>query len=307
MLRDEVHNALRDTVHDLLGKFCSNPTEFLAKMLAENAIVSGSAALHVLLATHFSVAGRSRYRWKPNDLDVYVPLTPHPHRSPPPFATYLIEHHDYNLRVQLQHMDLNYPLSEIHEIYHLFKGDKKIDIIVSKTQSSMRPIFKFHSTPVMNCITGSGIFSAYPGRTCNGQGLTNPMAIMENAYLPDLPSKSIRLALKKYRDRGFDIRLNPSCWPGDDHVCGRDPSCPHAIRSITDPGCLFLQLRSTGVDTVKKVLPNNPVITTDVGAAPCDIVWHLGGNDCKGRRSRMYGFIDGRPQRGYSVDMAVTG
>lgn len=292
MLRDEVHNAIRDTVHEIIGKFCDNPTDFLARMLAENAVISGSAALYVLLAVHFSSGGRSQYGWKPNDLDVYIPRTPHIEEQVPHFVTYLVQHHSYDLRQQLGHLDLNYPSSEVFEIYHLFKGQRKIDVIVSKTHSSIRPIFRFHSSQVMNCISGRGVFSAYPRFTCDGKGLTNPMSTMTSPLRPNFPSQSVRIAHQKYRSRGFDIRLNPSCWQGDDHNCGKDLSCPHVVRTATDSGCLFVQIRPKGVDTEKEVRPHNTNVISDVGETPFDIVWYLGGEDCKGGRPKTAGFVD---------------
>lgn len=291
-LRDEVHNAIRDTVHEIIGTFCDNPTDFLARMLAENAVISGSAALYVLLAVHFSSGGRSQYGWKPNDLDVYVPRTPHVEEQVPFFVTYLVQHHSYGLRQQLGQVDLNYPRSEVFDIYHLYKGERKIDVIVSKTHSPLRPIFRFHSSQVMNCISGRGVFSAYPRLTCDGKGLTNPMATMASTLMPNFPPESVRIAHKKYRSRGFDIRLNPSCWQGDNHTCGRDPSCPHAVRTATDPGCLFVQIRAKGIDTVSKIWPNRANLISDVGDTPCDTAWCLGGEVCKGNRPRTEGFVD---------------
>lgn len=307
MLRDDVHNALRDTVHELLGHFCDDPVDFLANMLHNNAIISGSVALYALSFVHFSSAGRSAKGWFPNDMDIYVPLTQHPHDSPPPIIAYLGQSHGYSLRLKLDHLDLQYPNSEIFEIYHLFKDDKKIDVIVSITQSAIRPLFRFHGSCVMNCITGSGIFSAYPKLTCNSRGLFNPMSTMSTALLPHLPAANVRIALNKYRSRGFDIRYNPACWEGDRHICSIDPYCPHAMRWVTDPACLFIQLRASGVNTVTNIHLDQYSIINDVGETPCNVIWHLGGDDCNGRRSRIRGFVQCRHQRGMLIDQGVIG
>lgn len=190
---------------------------------------------------------------------------------------------------------MNYPHSEVFEIYHLYKGHRKIDVIVSRTHSSIRPLFRFHSSQVMNCISGRGVFSAYPKLTFDGKGLTNPMSTRASPLMPNLPPESVRIAHKKYNSRGFDIRLNPSCWQGDNHICGRDPSCPHAVRNVTDSGCLFVQIRAKGTDTVEKIQPHSASLISDVGDTPCNIAWYLGGEACRGTRPRTAGYVDCTP------------
>ncbi|EGN93335.1 hypothetical protein SERLA73DRAFT_156308 [Serpula lacrymans var. lacrymans S7.3] len=62
---------------------------------------------------------------------------------------------------------------DIKEVVKTLNGLKNIDVVVSSTSMSISPIFHFHSTAVMNFISGDGFFSAYPKLTGMYRSLTN--------------------------------------------------------------------------------------------------------------------------------------
>ncbi|KAI6008657.1 hypothetical protein BKA83DRAFT_4029724, partial [Pisolithus microcarpus] len=47
----------------------------------------------------------------------------------------------------------------------LTNGKNSVDVVVSKTSTTLSPIFPFHSTAVMNFISADTIFSGYPTLT----------------------------------------------------------------------------------------------------------------------------------------------
>ncbi|KAF8432548.1 hypothetical protein L210DRAFT_3321763, partial [Boletus edulis BED1] len=53
----------------------------------------------------------------------------------------------------------------IRTVQSFYRGGHKVDLIKSKIDSALSPIFKFHSTTLMNYISADSIFSAYPSLT----------------------------------------------------------------------------------------------------------------------------------------------
>ncbi|KAI6140466.1 hypothetical protein BKA82DRAFT_133419 [Pisolithus tinctorius] len=56
-------------------------------------------------------------------------------------------------------------MSSICSVVLFANGQCLIDVIISSTVAAMSPIFKFHSTVVMNFIAADHIFCAYPTLT----------------------------------------------------------------------------------------------------------------------------------------------
>lgn len=53
----------------------------------------------------------------------------------------------------------------VHALERLCKGHRKIDLVVSKSSSSLLPILHFHSTAVMNALLPFSFWSLYAGLT----------------------------------------------------------------------------------------------------------------------------------------------
>ncbi|KAI5981988.1 hypothetical protein F5J12DRAFT_695060, partial [Pisolithus orientalis] len=52
-------------------------------------------------------------------------------------------------------------------------GSHYTDVVVSKTMTTISPLFQFHSTAVMNFTTTDSIFCAYPGLALHKCALIN--------------------------------------------------------------------------------------------------------------------------------------
>ena len=73
VLYDQVHNAIRDTVHATIQNFVDDPTHMLNIMLEQKAVILGSVALHVMFLTNIIREATDVYGWHPGDMDLYVP------------------------------------------------------------------------------------------------------------------------------------------------------------------------------------------------------------------------------------------
>ncbi|KAI6029122.1 hypothetical protein BKA83DRAFT_4047502, partial [Pisolithus microcarpus] len=78
----------------------------------------------------------------------------------------------------------------------LTRTSSKIDVIVSTNSSPISPIFQFHSTALINFITSTSIFCAYPQLTLQQLSLVNPFVVYGQAL-----KRSTLMALLKYNDR----------------------------------------------------------------------------------------------------------
>jgi len=242
---NDVHNAIRDSVHQVLGQFCLDPARFLAELRKEHAIVSGSVALYAMLGVTFGGGNDNEQDWKLNDIDVYVPILDIC-KAGAPFVTYMAYmegYHHVGRRVRAEEGYILFP--EVKDIISLQKGTIRMDVILSGSRSSLKPILRYHSTPVMNGISGNGMFSAYPEMTCAYHGNFNPMVFVLDRSSPKLPPVNVRRAFHKYTARSFDIRRNPSCWSDSDvvHVCTKSSHCPLTTRNVEDWGCLYITFR----------------------------------------------------------------
>ncbi|KIK22655.1 hypothetical protein PISMIDRAFT_38354, partial [Pisolithus microcarpus 441] len=125
-----------------------------------DAVISGSTALHLLLP-------KSGTAWTPKDLDLYVPL-----RTSAVLLARL-ESEGYGIISQHPADVEHYSYSHVHEVVVVGKGERKIDVIISKTSTALSPIFQFHSTAVMNFISADTIFCTYPRLTLERLSMVN--------------------------------------------------------------------------------------------------------------------------------------
>ena len=122
------------------------------------------------------------------------------------------------------------------KIIYLKKGDKKIDIIVSRSNSAILPIFGFHSTVVMNIFTGKSLIAFYPDETVQDVSIVcrNP-----DAFSRANEHDRVTLALQKYADRDVSITRPGRNANGsiNQHICEVDARCPHTLRHVDDHLC----------------------------------------------------------------------
>lgn len=292
----DVHTAIRDTVHHILGMYFENPVGFLSELGNQHGVISGSLVLYIMLSINFSAGFRKAATWKPRDLDIYVP-----ENEAPPLLTYLTNVEHYSLlppEIRQPHTDEPYPGVQIRHIIHLQKKGRYVDVIVSNSFFAAAPVFNFHSTPLFNFITGNGLFSAYPEMTCNYRGLFNPRRFTLGNHAPALPPAHVKHALLKYVRRGFDIRRNPSSWEeGTPHVCEADINCPHTCRNIEDRGCLYVTFCDSK-ENMRVGMRTGSVTVDACRGTRLRLLWQLGGQPCrKGKDGKkgLEGFITCRP------------
>lgn len=120
----------------------------------------------------------------------------------------------------------------------------------------------------MNFISSAGILCAYPGLTLRRRGLINSSAYGFEGYT-EIMEKRVEI----FRTRGFILSTTlRSLGILEEHICTRDPSCPHTIRSLYDSGTLFYKFQ---LDT----LVQEPSYLRIFGSTFTPI-WCMGSNPC---------------------------
>ena len=182
-------HIVRKYIQQCFGKMAGqffDDTKAFSRMLKDlRAVISGSAALHLMLPPKFT-------NWTPQDLDIYAPYTHH-------ISLYArLLNMGYSITDEHDSDEPPYSDSLIKQVATLSNGTRQIHVIFSKCETAFTPIFEFHSTAVMNFISADHIFSAYPNLTFNGLSMINPGAV----YFSDFNISAID-ALRKYDARGF--------------------------------------------------------------------------------------------------------
>ncbi|KAK7054076.1 hypothetical protein R3P38DRAFT_3171590 [Favolaschia claudopus] len=212
-------------------------------------VISGSTTLPVLINLSFT----------PNDLDMYTPLRYE--------GIVLVELSTKLAFTVFRRTEEHYKVdSSIVRVHWLRKGHHIINLLVVAGENAPAAIFRFHSTIVMNFISGYGVFCGYPELTLRKKSIAN------HSVLQDKISRSRALVcFEKYESRGVlthdDLRGHDG-WVS--HVCGTDKSCPSTLRSLHDDGSLFVSFQSTST-------PECPPIMHSGFAS---VLWSLGGTRC---------------------------
>ena len=230
-----------------------------------------------MLSTNIIREADGAYSWGLGDLDLYVP-NHKKYDDVPPMIMYLTQFEGYQLNAPYA-PKMYSPYEEIKDIVPMTRGSLQIDIIICHGPFTLHPVLQFHSMLVMNCITGSGSWSAYPRPTADGRGVTNHMTHTLDTQSPEPLLANVHAALSKYIIRGFDIHPNPTCWSGDRHACQTYSFCPHALHTIEDDACMFVHLRP--IRAAHCLASNLPGNMCGVSADVCKEgtffqEWHLG-------------------------------
>jgi hypothetical protein len=256
-------------VHRTIRPFFDNPTLFLNLLRHTRSVLSGSLALFLLFPCNLHST------WKCGDADILVPRE---HKSA--VITFLKAAFGYEV-IHMFASDLTHnPDSRIQEVVRMLckDKDKQVDVIISDSDSSILPIWRFHSTIVMNFISADGIYCAFPSHTLHHHGIVNPIHIQSG-----LPSSQIEYCIQKYKSRGFNISTHPNDVDGEKrHSCGRSSICPNTIRSSLDSMSLAIAFDSSNISTTaNKVHPDGHVVT-----------WILGGDACTMNMAKMTSYLD---------------
>jgi hypothetical protein len=253
----------------LVRPFFPDPRAFFRFLTHTNSIVSGSLALA------FMVPAQS-LGWSPKDMDLYTTK-----RSVDKWVRYL-KFCGYQPKGGSAARLDGYPVhSEIREVIYFENpsSGRSLDLIVAMSLAT-KPMFCYHSTLVMNCLTGRGFFSAYPQLTSSLRGLINPSVLI--TY--NIPPSHVVLCLRKYAKRGFSLVERPTAWDGDHHRCGRSWRCPETLRHTGDRGCLFFDfgddLTRTSDEPVHEEADDMHLAMVENRRG---IIWRLGGYSCDGR------------------------
>ncbi len=154
----------------------------------------------------------------------------------------------------------------ILRIHWLAKGTHSVNLIVVPSGNAATAIFYFHSTIVMNYISGFGVFSAYPALTLEKKAIPNA-GIWSDKATKERAFK----CFPKYVGRGIEYREDLGRHKGwEKHKCGTDKSCPTTLRALHDGGSLFIPFPSV----------NLPDIEAPIYDGIRSVIWSLGGKRC---------------------------
>ena len=228
-----------------------NDSERFYQMLKDwNSIISGRAALHLLLPA-------AHTQWTPSSLEIYVPGCLYEE------VKFWLEREGYNIaHVALR--DSNPPsFSPIKQAVVFMNNNRSVVVFASKTDAACTPIFHLQNTACMNYIGADRIFSAYPRLTFKYVAMINPAPLFCNAFtIEDID------VLKEYEARGFSY----SPWSTDDI---KSADSPYRHRCLTDSISMF-------VDTTN--VPLGKTSTRDIADkyGVMDVHWTLGGKMADG-------------------------
>lgn len=301
----------------MVEAFVRDPDQLFLLMEWTGSVISGSSALRFMLPMFDT-------QWLPNDLYIYVPVEASsiiqqflrnegfsevncwPSVGRPLFnSNAAITAHsdvfyegnnddgaspDFDNETDSDSNDYVDHNVSIQQVMKLKRDDMFIDVISSPNPLSA--LANFHSTGVMNYVSGCGFFSAYPMLTVLNRSLVNHIPF----YPQPTPPNRIQKCFVKYNARGMSIRSSPSEWergesgPHHEHTCYVSYACPHTVRTTLDSGCLFVPFgpnaniaghRLTTLDDFTDRHDNS------VGSA----VWNIGGKPCNNTSPRVIPFI----------------
>lgn len=199
-------------VINILKHFQLDPKTFLEFLTRTSSVISGSAALLVFCPGLFI----------PGDLDIYCPEenlndvldfldTFTEYHSPEECSPReeLVEDAEYDAWVFSEnHIAKVLKLRCSPPSDSMCADPTMVNIIAVREIHPIMAISHFHSTPVMNIITGKGAICVYPELTLRMRGVINTQKESITK------TRKFGRCLEKYRQRGFDLALTLGKWPG---------------------------------------------------------------------------------------------
>lgn len=110
-----------------------------------------------------------------------------------------------------------------------------LNIIVVQSIDPILAISHFHSTPVMNIVTGKGVVCVYPELTFRMRGVINSQRHSSQ------PTDKFKKCLDKYKGRGFEFAMSLGKWSG----MRRDFARPKALKNMPLCAIAFPDLSDT--------------------------------------------------------------
>ncbi|KAG6376682.1 hypothetical protein JVT61DRAFT_1691 [Boletus reticuloceps] len=164
----EVRVYMRRRLCCCLQTFVGNPLLLLTAMRASQTVISGSFALQYIF-------GEGSVPWEVNDLDLYT-VNGGEVRMKKELESqgYASCCEGYAAHGASTPSSVKYAFREVLEVINMKRGDNSINLIVLRSSSPILPILQFHSMIVMNYISASTMFSAYPWITSCYEGIPNP-------------------------------------------------------------------------------------------------------------------------------------
>lgn len=226
------HLPTSGNVLDVLSRICAtyelgSAADLRTIMDTTHTVISGSWALYAIFPDAFV----------PGDLDLYT-SGPEKRRFNRLIMFLISRGYSVVSFAEEEYMGADFDLKAA-DIDHIIKLSKRsstgthrhINIITSRSPFQIRPIFHFHSTVVMNFIASYGLVCLYPELTLYRRGLINDPT----------PVPRVVSCVKKYRDRGFDLRPRLDAWLNTQtQVCGHSLDCPSSNRHLLDDSVLFV-------------------------------------------------------------------
>ena len=228
--RVHVQDFLRRSTNDEIRPFFDHPQALQNMLWQTHSLVSGSVALAALLPPRLRT-------WDPQDMDIYTTK-----RSFSKVLTHVLAG-GYTI-IGERTANPKYPgNTSIAQVVNLSnRKGRHLDIIVGNTKSALTLIFEYYGSHVVNCITGRGLYSAYPYHTLANRVLINASIVTAHYFaLTD----EIHRCMIKYTIRGFTFQTNPLIYLATPHRCKEASYCPHTVRDIFDRGGVAIAYNNT--------------------------------------------------------------
>jgi len=229
----------------LAERFFDNAESFYGILSDCHAVISGSAALHLLLPA-------TDTNWTLSDIDIHVP------RCTLGKLEAWLGRKNFCISYLGDQDRSPYSYSEVHRVLAFANGLHTVNVIVSKMHAAFAPIFELHSTAAMNFVSADQVFCAYPQLTFSYLSMVNPAPI----YCGTFGVVNMD-ALRKYAVQGF-THLPWSAYEGE------VLETPYRTRSLTDRTTMFVD--TTNVPSVRTSYRE---MLNRFGVM--DVEWSLGG------------------------------
>lgn len=148
--------ALNCRLNNMLSRYVTYPIQLRQLLDSSSSAISGSFAL----AFTYPSA-----KWEPTDLDIYTTAV-----GVDTIVEYFVQN-GYTAKITLCEDNTTHVYTPgIAKIVTLSNKSNKIDVVVSKTLSSLYPVSLFWNSFLFTFITANHICSGYPQHAVNGEG-----------------------------------------------------------------------------------------------------------------------------------------
>ncbi|EFI27284.1 hypothetical protein CC1G_14756 [Coprinopsis cinerea okayama7 len=247
--RNETELELRRRVSSTLSRFNLDVTDTLGMLKTRSALISGSAALAVVVPGCV----------EPSNLDIYVSIhskdaliqdivrdTAYRECTPGTGSTRGIVHSRYILAAK----------GVLSSTYMINSETGKQINVMETTHEPWTAILAFHSTALMNAITHQGVVSIYGTLTCKRISVLNSTGITEGTERKLQPH--MQKIWDKYSSCGLamvwslrDKEVSKRWKAARRHTCKEWSYCPQTNRTTADEGVItlsFSERKGGGVD-----------------------------------------------------------